>query len=238
MKSASNFLDQLQNDPVFIKHAKACNTDEERKNFLLKEGFAFSPEELNGAVKCLSFFDKSKKVERVNLRKNKRYDVFLSISEIDGKPVNQAVIVDISSWGAKIESEMPLKPESSVELSISLLDGPGQKKDYRLSGKVLWAAQVPISRRNQAGMQFQSSLDQLNENGNFSLTNLQSTIDSRHRDIAEKEFLSIKEFADTVGVHWFTVWRWTVERRIQFKQVKSGCKIMIPRSELVQFQTA
>ena len=174
----------------------------------------------------------------MNLRKNKRYDVFLSISEIDGKPVNQAVIVDISSWGAKIESEIPLKPESSVELSISLLDGPGQKKDYRLSGKVLWAAQVPISRRNQAGMQFQSSLDQLHENGKFSLTNLQSTIDSHHRDIAEKEFLSIKEFADTVGVHWFTVWRWTVERRIQFKQVKSGCKIMIPRSELVQFQTA
>ena len=48
----------------------------------------------------------------------------------------------------------------------------------------------------------------------------------------EQEFLSIKMFAKKLGVHWFTVWRWTVEKRIKFKQIKVGGKILIPKSEL------
>jgi excisionase family DNA binding protein len=48
----------------------------------------------------------------------------------------------------------------------------------------------------------------------------------------QKEFLTIKEFAEKLGVHWFTVWRWTVENRIKFKQIKVGGKIFIPISEL------
>lgn len=239
MKNASDFLHQLQNDSVFIKNAKACNSDEERRSLLVKEAFAFTPEELDAAVKCLSFFDQGKKSKsNGNSRKSKRYDVFLGISELDGKPVNQAVMVDISSWGAKIESQLPLKPDSTVEFTISLKGDKGNVQQYRLAGKVLWASQAPISKRNQAGLRFHNSLDQLQDQGKLSLEKLQTSINSRHRDIAEKEFLSVREFADMVGVHWFTVWRWTVERRIQFKQVKTGCKILIPKSELVQFQHA
>jgi len=48
----------------------------------------------------------------------------------------------------------------------------------------------------------------------------------------EKEFFSIKMFANKLGVHWFTVWRWTAEKRIRFKQIKVGGKILIPASEL------
>jgi excisionase family DNA binding protein len=48
----------------------------------------------------------------------------------------------------------------------------------------------------------------------------------------EQEFLSIKIFAKKLGVHWFTVWRWTVEKRIRFRQIKAGGKILIPKSEL------
>ncbi len=47
-----------------------------------------------------------------------------------------------------------------------------------------------------------------------------------------KEFLTIKEFAAKLGVHWFTVWRWTAEKRITFRQNKAGGKILIPFSEL------
>jgi predicted ribosomally synthesized peptide with nif11-like leader len=239
MKTASDFLHKLQNDSVFIKSAKSCNSDEDRRSLLVKEGFTFSSEELDAAVKCLSFFDQAKKAKHNgNARKNKRYDVFLDISELDGKPINQAVMVDISSWGAKIESQIPLKPDSSVEFTISLTGEKGLRQEYRLSGKVLWASQAPISKRNQAGLRFDNSLDQLQDQGKFPLDKLQTTVNSRHRDIAEKEFLSVREFADMVGVHWFTVWRWTVERRIQFKQVKTGCKILIPKSELSQFQSA
>ena len=54
----------------------------------------------------------------------------------------------------------------------------------------------------------------------------------------EKEFLTIKEFAARLGVHWFTVWRWTADRRISFRQTKIGGKILIPASELYRLQPA
>ncbi len=50
------------------------------------------------------------------------------------------------------------------------------------------------------------------------------------------EFLRVKAFAQILGVHWFSVWRWTVERRIKFRQIKVGGKILIPFSELSDFQ--
>ena len=51
-----------------------------------------------------------------------------------------------------------------------------------------------------------------------------------------QEFLSVKAFAQILGVHWFTVWRWTVEKRIKYRQIKIGGKILIPFSELSNFQ--
>jgi excisionase family DNA binding protein len=53
----------------------------------------------------------------------------------------------------------------------------------------------------------------------------------------EKEFFTVKEFADKLGVHWFTVWRWTAEKRITFRQSKVGGKILIPASELFRLQS-
>ncbi len=238
MKSASGFLHKLQNDKYFVKRAKACKDDEERRAFLVDEQFDFTPEELDAAVKCLSLVDKSEETkDSSDLRKTERYDVFLNISELDGKPVDQAIMLDISAWGAKIESQIPLKPDSTVEFSIALAGNGGRsKRKYRLTGKVLWVSRLPISKHSQAGVQFHSSLEEMHNDGKFSLENLNTTIKDRQNDISNKEFLSIREFADTIGVHWFTVWRWTVERRIHFKQVKSGCKILIPRAELLQFQ--
>ncbi len=51
-----------------------------------------------------------------------------------------------------------------------------------------------------------------------------------------QEFLSVKAFAEILGVHWFTVWRWTVEKRIRFTQIKTRGKILIPYSEVARLQ--
>lgn len=235
MKGVTEFLHQVQNDLEFIERAQACASDAERTAFLREEGFEFAPEELEAAMSSWAFFDNLKQVRKTkDLRKTKRYDVFLQVTEINGQPMNDAVILDISAWGAKIESMVSLLPDSPVELSFPL---PGEEKEthVRLVGKVIWAGQMSISKRNQAGLKFYNSLDQLNREGKFPLEKVKAAIQKQREDIEQKEFLSIKEFAGKVGVHWFTVWRWTVENRIQFKQVKSGCKILIPASELLQF---
>ena len=236
MKGVTEFLHQVQNDPGFIKRAQGCASDAERLSFLQEERFEFDPEELEAAMSSFAFLNKLKHFgETKDLRKTQRYDVFLKVTELNGQPINEAAILDISAWGAKIESMVRLLPDSPVELSFPL---PGAKKgtQVRLVGKVVWAGQMSISKRNQAGLKFYHSLDQLNREGKFPLEKFKAAIQKQREDIKQKEFLSIKEFAGKVGVHWFTVWRWTAEKRIQFKQVKSGCKILIPTSELLQFQ--
>ena len=236
MKGSSEFLHQVQNDPGFIERARGCTSDAERIAFLRDEGFEFPPDELEAALMSLVFINKLKDSRKVQeLRQTKRYDVFLKVTEINGQPINDTVILDISAWGVKIESMVSLGVDTPVELSFPL---PGLEKEtqVRLVGKVVWAGQMPISKRNQAGLKFYDSLEKLHREGKFPLEKVKAAIQKHHEEITQKEFLSIKEFANRIGVHWFTVWRWTVERRIQFKQVKSGCKIFIPASELLQFQ--
>jgi len=237
MKGAIEFLDQVQNDLEFIGRAQACTSDEQRRAFLRDEGFRFTPEELDAALHSWAFFGQLKHAQDAKeLRKAKRYEVFLKVTELNGQPIDDTVMLDISAWGAKIESMMSLPlPDSPVEISFAL-PGDDQQTRVRLTGKVVWAVQMPISKRNHAGLKFYHSLDQLNREGKFPLEKVKSAIQKQHEEIAHKEFLSVKEFAGTIGVHWFTVWRWTVDKRIQFKQVKSGCKILIPASELLQFQ--
>jgi hypothetical protein len=38
------------------------------------------------------------------------------------------------------------------------------------------------------------------------------------------EFLSVKTFAQILGVHWFTVWRWTVENVLDSSKLRSAGK--------------
>jgi hypothetical protein len=238
MKGVTEFLHQVQHDPGFIERALACASDAERRSFLREERFEFAPEELEAALSSFPFLNKLRQFrETKDLRQTQRYDVFLKVTELNGQPMKETVILDISAWGAKIESMVSLLPDSPVELSFSL-PGAEQETQVRLTGKVVWAGQMPVSKRNQAGLIFYHSLDQLNREGKFPLEKVKSAIQKQREEITQKEFLSIKEFAGKIGVHWFTVWRWTVEKRIHFKQVKSGCKILIPTSELLQFQVS
>lgn len=238
MKGSSEFLHQVQNDPAFIERAQMCATEEERAAFLRQEGFDLTTEELEAAIWSLAFFSTEKPAPPTkDNRKTKRYNVFLKVTEINGQPMGEAAIMDICVWGARIESLNQFPLDSPVEISFPL-SGEGRKKKLQLSGRVVWSGQVPFAKRYQTGLQFYESLEQRNREDNLLIEKLKSTIQQQHEEISQKEFLNIKEFAQKIGVHWFTVWRWTVEHRIKYKQVKSGCKILIPASELSQFKAS
>jgi predicted ribosomally synthesized peptide with nif11-like leader len=235
MKDAFEFLRLIQEDPQFLKKAQTCATDKERITFLRDGGFEFSPEEFEAAIRtwpsCLELESVQEAKER---RSTKRHEVFLKVTEVNNQPVRDTIILDISAWGARIESLIPLSLDSKAHLSFSL---PGEETEAKmqLSGKVVWSGQVPISKRYQVGLQFYQSIEKMQKEGKFNIGKFQQAVQKRNERISHKSFLTIKEFADTIGVHWSTVWRWTAENRIKFKQVKAGCKILIPASELLKF---
>jgi predicted ribosomally synthesized peptide with nif11-like leader len=235
MKDAFEFLSKIQEDPKFLKGAENCASDDERRAFLQKEGFRFTAEELDAAIQTLSSMkDKKQSKEARDHRQSKRYGVFLKVSEINGESVSDTVMVDISAWGAQVESLIKSPANSDLELYFV----PTRSKDkIRLAGKVVWSGQVPLSKRHSTGVKFHKSLEQLGKEGAFPLEKFKAAVKNQHEEIASKEFLTVKEAARKLGVHWYTVWRWTMENRIKFKQVKAGCKILIPTSELLQFQT-
>jgi predicted ribosomally synthesized peptide with nif11-like leader len=235
MKDALEFLQRIQEDQKFLKSAEKCVSDDERRAFLQKEGFRFTAQELDAATQTLSSMkDKKQGQETRDHRTSKRYGVFLKVSEINGQSVSDTVMVDISAWGAQVESLIKSPANSDLELYFV----PTKTKDkIRLAGKVVWSGRVPLSKRHSIGLQFYKSIEQLGKEGTFPLEKFKSAVKNQHEEIASKEFLTIKEAAQKLGVHWYTVWRWTMENRIKFKQVKAGCKILIPTSELLKYQT-
>jgi hypothetical protein len=238
MKDALRFFLQIKEDRRFSKRAKACATEKERLAFLQDEGFEFAPEELADMMKIWPAGKGPEPAqEGKDRRKTERFGAFMEIREINGQPVSDTIVLDISAWGAKIESVIPFCTDSNVEFSFSL---PGEKIDekIKLSGKVVWSGQMPLAKRYKVGLQFYQSIEQLKYDGKFNIKALQKVAQKRGSEISPKSFLTIKEFADAIRVPWFTVWRWTAENRIEFKQVKAGCKILIPVSELLKFQNA
>ncbi|MEW6660239.1 MAG: Nif11-like leader peptide family RiPP precursor [Thermodesulfobacteriota bacterium] len=235
MKDAFEFLRLIQEDPQFLKKAQACATDKERITFLRDGGFEFSPEEFEAAIRtwpsCLELESVQEPKER---RSAKRHEVFMKVTEVNNQPVSDTIMLDISAWGARIESLIPLSMDSNAHFSF-YLPGEATEEKVQLSGKVVWSGQVPISKRYQVGLQFYQSIEKMQKEGKFNIGKFQQAVQRRNERISDKSFLTIKEFADTIGVHWSTVWRWTAENRITFKQVKAGCKILIPASELLKF---
>jgi CheY-like chemotaxis protein len=225
-KGSSVFLHQIQNDPGFAKMAQACASDLERVALLQQEGFDLSPEELEAAILAWpAAINRTPSQKAEELRRSQRYFIFMKVTEVNGQPVRDTVLLDLSMWGAKIESLIPFR--DNVELSISL---PREKEEgkSRLSAQVVWCEQVPISKRYHVGMQFSEPLERLQQKGKFNLEKFWTAVGQRDEEIAKKDFADIKEFADTLGVHWFTAWRQTTEKHINFQQVKDRCKIRIP----------
>lgn len=54
--------------------------------------------------------------------------------------------------------------------------------------------------------------------------------------IGEERYYTIKEAAIKLRRHWRTVWRWTVENKIEFHQPGPGLKILIPERVINQLK--
>lgn len=233
-KDSSAFLHLIQNDPGFLNKAHASVSEEDRRAFLRNEGFNFTQEELQTALTHWPEPHGEKAVHKAKeLRKHPRYEVLLKVTSINGQPVADSILLDLSMWGAKIESLIPFRDQMEFSFSMPGEEGKGQKTMF---GEVIWWDRLPLSGRYHVGIEFIKSMEKLHEEGELDLVKIQAAINKRNEEIAGKNFLTIKEFAKTIGVHWVTVWRWTAENRIKFKQVKAGCKILIPTSELIRFQ--
>ncbi len=68
-------------------------------------------------------------------RKVQRFPARLLLQELNGRPVPDAFLVDISSLGAQLESPLSPARNTPVEFVIRF---PWGDKDTRLSGSVRW----------------------------------------------------------------------------------------------------
>jgi hypothetical protein len=99
-------------------------------------------------------------------RRAQRYPVRLEVKEINGQPVADTFLVDLSALGARLDSPMPLSPRNRVEVSFFL---PAAGQVTRLAGAVVWLKPlVSAPGRYQMGLQFFNSfwdIDQLGRSG-------------------------------------------------------------------------
>ncbi len=99
-------------------------------------------------------------------RRAQRYPVHLEVREINGQPVADTFLVDLSALGARLESPTPLSPRNQVEFSFFL---PGTDIVTRVAGAVMWMKPVLTAPgRYQMGLQFFNpywDIDQLGRSG-------------------------------------------------------------------------
>jgi hypothetical protein len=99
-------------------------------------------------------------------RRSQRYAVNLEVKQINGQPVSETYLLDISSMGARLESSVGLAPMRQVEFTFFL---PGGETETRLVGSVVWMRPVlGKPGRFQMGLKFFSTfwgIDQMGRSG-------------------------------------------------------------------------
>jgi len=85
-------------------------------------------------------------------RRAQRYPVHWAITEINGKPSRDALVVDVSCMGARLETSAALSPNTPVRFTVRLPDG---ETDIVVNGRVIWMRPIFSSRgRFHQGVQF------------------------------------------------------------------------------------
>ena len=99
-------------------------------------------------------------------RRAQRYPVHLEVKEINGQPVADTFLLDLSALGARLESTIPLPVRNPVDVSFFL---PATNQETRVAGAVVWMKPVLTAPgRYQMGLQFFNTnweIDQLGRSG-------------------------------------------------------------------------
>lgn len=161
--SAEAFLQRAREDSEFRQKIESLSTDAERLAFVRKEGFAFTLQELEEAIKAeIDEEDLKENLGAKPIRRAQRYQVYLKVSELNGIPVTDTMILDINAWGARIGSFSPFDALGNIEITFT---PPGETKNVRISGEVVWSRLMPADSKFHAGVEFSKPLDQLHREG-------------------------------------------------------------------------
>ncbi|MFZ5448260.1 MAG: Nif11-like leader peptide family RiPP precursor [Thermodesulfobacteriota bacterium] len=157
---AEAFLQRAREDEEFRKQIESLATDAERMAFVRKEGFVFTLQELQEAISAeLGSLEED---QEPIIRRAQRYQVYLKVSELNGQPVTDTMILDINAWGARIGSFSPFDTLGTIEITFI---PPGENQKVRISGEVVWSRLMPADTRYHAGVEFLTPLDQLHREG-------------------------------------------------------------------------
>lgn len=162
LTGAKAFLQRLREDSDFQQKIESLSTDAERMAFVQKEGFAFTVQELEQAIKAELDEDLEEDQESKVVRRAQRYQVYLKVSELNGQPVTDTMILDISAWGARVGSFKPFDTMGNIEITFT---PPGENQNVRITGEVVWSRLMPAESRYHAGVEFSKPIDQLHREG-------------------------------------------------------------------------
>ena len=127
---------------------------------------------LNGAFQEASFCRLASKdlqefrMKRRVPRQVQRYPAKLVVTNLNGQPVTDTFLLDISALGAKLESSTPLSLRYPVEVIVLF---PGTRTETTFAGLVMWMRPLVASPgRYQMGLKFHQrfwDIDQLGRAG-------------------------------------------------------------------------
>jgi predicted ribosomally synthesized peptide with nif11-like leader len=162
LTGARGFIQRLQGDSQFKRKVESLSTHADLMAFARQEGFAFTFQELKEALKGGPDEGLAKNRDSKIPRRAQRYQVYLKVSELNGQPVTDTMILDINAWGARVGSFNPFDTMGNFEITFT---PPGEEQNIRLSGEVVWSRLMPSESRYHAGVEFSQPIDQLHREG-------------------------------------------------------------------------
>lgn len=162
LRGARGFLQRLRLDSTFKQKVDSLATEAELFAFAKREGFIFTYKELKEALKFQPDAGLTESRGEIIPRKHPRFQAALEVFQVNGQPVTDIVILDLSNSGAKISAPTPFDQSADIYLTFTL---PGESQMINLAGRVVWSKLVPEEARYHAGIEFFTPIDRLHREG-------------------------------------------------------------------------